>query len=430
MSLATWLETASLESFPGSGGDISQELDTPELTGGNFEQPEHIDHLVDQQQTESDLANTAEAVIAFEAYGEILRNSRGGIDPTTARILAVGIEQHIGYLTDEAINVSIEDFGNLRSREGATNVSLESLGDAVKAGVAKLKELLLKAWEIAKHAYVSIANDIERLRPVAEKIKSRLASAGNAKGGEQISIANPGKLMAGSDFKGQDISPVMGLAVFASKVYPKQAAAYISQLASTIKSTMAAGGDQELINAINAIRTPLSGLHTNSEILPGNVKPGEANAGEFHELKDLRKLIASRCLHLEKVEGNVPDSVQITAGQPRELAARLTQIMQTMDLIGSIKNNAQQMAPAIKTLTDTVEWLEKDRENQKAQNQAEGTGVWVRSANGDLITGLGAVSKMFGVDMTEVLQYCYRTVAAYLAVLAQEVNALEAGNAA
>lgn len=402
MKLDKWINGVGLEDFPYTSSDNSQELVTTELIGQPYEQPEHIQQLVDLRQNEDELVKASETIVALEAYMGIL--SKGTVSETATRLISTGLEQY-GCLSEET-----------------TSISLESLADALKGAAAKLKELLLKAWEIAKHAYVSLANDIERLRPVAEKIKQRLAAAGNAKGGATIDIENPGKLMASETFKGQDITPIMGLAVFASKVYPKQVSTYINQLSAAIKQAMVEGDDDNLINAVNAIQTPLSGLRHSTEILPGNVKPAENDAGSFTELRDLSKLIASRSLRLEKVVRTPPASIQITGGSPQQLAERLTQILQTMDLISSIKNNAQQLAPAIKKLTDTVAWLESDKAYQQANSQNR----TYRSANNQLITGLSAVSKMFGTDMTEVLQYCYRTVTAYLAVLSQEVNALEA----
>lgn len=435
MSLKHWIEKASLEEYPGSGGDISQELDTPELTGGNFEQPEHIDHLASQQALDGETEQAAHDLVALEAYAGILQSARGrgGVDAATARLLAVGLESMGLVETDEKIQASIEDFASGTRRTKATNVSIESIGEALKSGWEKFKELLAKAWQMAKEFYGSIVHDAEHLRPKVEALSKRIANLGSfthRQGKVTIQIKDANRLMVRGKFVGDNPTLLIKPATYVIRDYPDKVGTYVLQLHQVLNKVYSdpskTPDEQELLRLIAAIPSPTAQLQsTHGEVLPGNkvLMAGESDdTPAKDDVESLKVLISKQAIYLKEL---TPDAAPTPYSYSLEfdktiLHRRLTAIQTTLDMIAQIHKNPQRMDNAIDRLN---EWVDTFQNSVKAQRESEGSN---RAADSNLITGLRAVAKMFGPDVSEVVKYCYTTLVAYIGVLAQEVAAFEA----
>jgi len=135
-------------------------------------------------------------------YAEIAQDAseNGGLSDDAAKIMTVAVESayaRVGLAGCSGIP-SMESFQGKHSRVGATTISVEDMGEKVKAFIAGAKEGIKKFIEFVVNFFKSVFTAIGRMESRAKKIKE---AASNFKGNSGSSLESPSlfaKLVVGS----------------------------------------------------------------------------------------------------------------------------------------------------------------------------------------------------------------------------------------
>lgn len=174
MKLKKFVERLSLEDAEVSLGDDSKGTTEVKV---DLEEPkedssETIDEVIEvavevdaSESIEKDLDKVKAVTVALEQYGDILTQSlaRGGLRPEEGQLLNVALEHFDLVLGLESQVLSMEDFGGKMSRREATRVSLENVGDKLKAAGEKI-------WELIKELFKKLTEAISGAKAKSEKL--------------------------------------------------------------------------------------------------------------------------------------------------------------------------------------------------------------------------------------------------------------------
>ena len=175
-------------------------------TGGE-ETPlvDRTEHLIDTVEDElGELTNADDlAVTSCESFGQLvsfyaigkdsLRN--GGLNRSGIMLLQKGIESALKPITDfeqDKIYSSLESFGGAGSRERATRVSLEGLGDTIASWFKQIIDFLLNLGNKIKGVMVKMFNSAGRMKKLVASTKAKadaLTGAANPKNYDDEGIA-------------------------------------------------------------------------------------------------------------------------------------------------------------------------------------------------------------------------------------------------
>jgi hypothetical protein len=175
-------------------------------TGGE-ETPlvDRTEHLIDTVEDElGELTNADDlAVSSCESFGQLvsfyaigkdsLRN--GGLNRSGIMLLQKGIESALKPITDfeqDKIYSSLESFGGAGSRERATRVSLEGLGDTIASWFKQIIDFLLNLGNKIKGVMVKMFNSAGRMKKLVASTKAKadaLTGAANPKNYDDEGIA-------------------------------------------------------------------------------------------------------------------------------------------------------------------------------------------------------------------------------------------------
>ena len=175
-------------------------------TGGE-ETPlvDRTEHLIDTVEDElGELTNADDlAVNSCESFGQLvsfyaigkdsLRN--GGLNRSGIMLLQKGIESALKPITDfeqDKIYSSLESFGGAGSRERATRVSLEGLGDTIANWFKQIIDFLLNLGNKIKGIMVKMFNSAGRMKKLVASTKAKadaLTGAANPKNYDDEGIA-------------------------------------------------------------------------------------------------------------------------------------------------------------------------------------------------------------------------------------------------
>ena len=175
-------------------------------TGGE-ETPlvDRTEHLIDTVEDElGELTNADDlAVTSCESFGQLvsfyaigkdsLRN--GGLNRSGIMLLQKGIESALKPITDyeqDKIYSSLESFGGAGSRERATRVSLEGLGDTIANWFKQIIDFLLNLGNKIKGVMVKMFNSAGRMKKLVASTKAKadaLTGAANPKNYDDEGIA-------------------------------------------------------------------------------------------------------------------------------------------------------------------------------------------------------------------------------------------------
>ena len=175
-------------------------------TGGE-ETPlvDRTEHLIDTVENElGELTNADDlAVTSCESFGQLvsfyaigkdsLRN--GGLNRSGIMLLQKGIESALKPITDyeqDKIYSSLESFGGAGSRERATRVSLEGLGDTIANWFKQIIDFLLNLGNKIKGVMVKMFNSAGRMKKLVASTKAKadaLTGAANPKNYDDEGIA-------------------------------------------------------------------------------------------------------------------------------------------------------------------------------------------------------------------------------------------------
>ena len=175
-------------------------------TGGE-ETPlvDRTEHLIDTVEDElGELTNADDlAVNSCESFGQLvsfyaigkdsLRN--GGLNRSGIMLLQKGIESALKPITDyeqDKVYSSLESFGGAGSRERATRVSLEGLGDTIASWFKQIIDFLLNLGNKIKGVMVKMFNSAGRMKKLVASTKAKadaLTGAANPKNYDDEGIA-------------------------------------------------------------------------------------------------------------------------------------------------------------------------------------------------------------------------------------------------
>lgn len=135
---------------------------------------------VNEETAEGDTSEAAvdeavEAVSSLEAYAAELEeaNKQGGLSRSGAAVMNIGLEsiyRRLGYEAGQTKTVSLENFGQNSSREGATQIALEGVKEKIKEIWAAIIAHIKKAIEWVKGHFNKIFGAAEKLQKRAKAL--------------------------------------------------------------------------------------------------------------------------------------------------------------------------------------------------------------------------------------------------------------------
>lgn len=176
MKLKKFLEHISLEDAEVNLGDADMGVTAAKL---DLEEPEVIDaesidkeiesslDIEPSESIEKDLEKVKAVTVALEQYSDVLTQSlaRGGLRPEEGQLLNVALEHFDRVLGLESQVLSMEDFGGKMSRREATQVSLENIGD-------KLKAAGKEAWRLIQELFKKLAEAVNGAKAKSERLRA------------------------------------------------------------------------------------------------------------------------------------------------------------------------------------------------------------------------------------------------------------------
>lgn len=176
MKLKKFVERISLEDAEVNLGDAGMGVTAAKL---DLEKPEVIDaesidkeiesslDIEPSESIEKDLEKVEAVTVALEQYSDVLTQSlaRGGLRPEEGQLLNVALEHFDRVLGLESQVLSMEDFGGKMSRREATQVSLENIGD-------KLKAAGKEAWRLIQELFKKLAEAVNGAKAKSERLRA------------------------------------------------------------------------------------------------------------------------------------------------------------------------------------------------------------------------------------------------------------------
>lgn len=165
---------------------------------------------IDEAATETTLDTEAveeldETQVALEGYAEEVQwnYDNGGMSPSTARMLARGLEFHYNRLNITTQAPSLESFASATGRREQTRVSLEDIKETAKNVWQALKNAILKAIKGMMDFFAKIIGGFEKMKERAIKVKDAANNLnsdkeGNIKLASASYISMDGKVDAGT----------------------------------------------------------------------------------------------------------------------------------------------------------------------------------------------------------------------------------------
>jgi len=136
--------------------------------------------------SEAAVDEAVEAVSSLEAYAAELEeaNKQGGLSRSGAAVMNIGLEsiyRRLGFQAGQTKTVSLENFGQNSSREGATQIALEGVKEKIKEIWAAIIAHIKKAIEWVKGHFNKIFGTAERYLKRAQALASAQKPNGQPK---------------------------------------------------------------------------------------------------------------------------------------------------------------------------------------------------------------------------------------------------------
>lgn len=127
-----------------------------------------------------------ETQVALEGFADEVQYNydNGGMSPSTARMLARGLEFHYSRLNIDKAAPSLESFASVHSRREQTRVSLEDIKETAKNVWQALKNAILKAIKSMMDFFAKIAGGFKQLKERATKVKEAASNLNSDKEGD------------------------------------------------------------------------------------------------------------------------------------------------------------------------------------------------------------------------------------------------------
>lgn len=144
----------------------------------------------DAQDVAEELDEVAEGL---ESISEYMRASleHGGLEPSAAGAVALAVESYTRRLgIDSELIPSQESFGGASDREHATTVSIEAVGEKLKAIWEAIKKAVKKAWKAVITFFTNIFSAVNRAETRVKKLQAAVGKLGDKKSnGEKIEVS-------------------------------------------------------------------------------------------------------------------------------------------------------------------------------------------------------------------------------------------------
>lgn len=211
-------------------------VDVTPASDDNDEAIAEVEHRVDE--VESHIEHFEKVSGALEAYRDILTAGldNDGVSSETAAAIRIGIEHLDPHFAQSNIIPSQECFGETMSRRAATVDSLESIDVNTKQIVKAVRNAIAKIFEFLREMWKSMSSGAAGARKNLEHLRGRIDNLSSTTAAGTIQVKGVSNLSVEGAFVGNDIDVVRDLedvAKFIFEDYPKQAAAFATDIASS-----------------------------------------------------------------------------------------------------------------------------------------------------------------------------------------------------
>lgn len=179
MRLAKYIERVSQE----DGTTTDVEIKDEQNTQAEPEEVVNVDELLDIEpaadNVTAELTEVEDIQESMEHFRMLMVDAqkRGGLRPEEGALVKVALEHFNKRLGVDASILSMEDYGGTMSRREATDVSLESLGGALKEAGKKAWDLIMELLKKLGEQITSIKNRVAKVMPVLSGAKARAQKA-------------------------------------------------------------------------------------------------------------------------------------------------------------------------------------------------------------------------------------------------------------
>ena len=374
---------------------------------------------------------------SLEAYHTLLTRSlteSDGISALTADMVRVGLESLDVSLGGTSVVLSMEAFGEHSSQRMATRLSMEGVGEAIKATVEAVKKAIKRLFEMLYDAFNQVVNGVGRAKTRLAAVVKELKDAPSSLDAVETSVSGAGRLTLDGKFAGNDADAVKlltNVTNYMYDIYPKSCVALARNMDKEFKSAAKNGTIEE--------RQRVHGMLTAAF----KTQPWET-VGQ--DPKDEAKVTSAEFPGGWKLERRIADVPKSSSSKVFDLKTTAYSFKENFDIrfetdssIKSGESTAKYITPnaaGMKTLITALEGLITAAEqNKQAAVNYKLLGKHFSNYHQqiDYSADDGSVSQMFYYDMSRVMTrpagpfngYIGRTLNAYISILEHNLSAMK-----
>lgn len=344
-----------------------REIDTDkdDVPEAGFIDGEEAAIYVDADDMREDGDKAERAMAALEALQSELEMSmeEGGLNAQAARMASLFASQYVRETGEESPIASVESFGGSSSRFRATQISMESVGEALKKGWQVFIELLKKIGTFIMESTQRITFAAQRLESNAKKI-AKIAQDTKFTSGK-VDIGGNSLLFINGKFVENAGTELAAAAKVIYQTYPEAVSQYITKVRAAVGQVHTKEDLDAFLKAINSttffarvgtkvneapFSTPKDATILKTRDMPGNYA--------LYCVLVPNSIQQSVGIHFARAEGSkTPEAYEITARNPSVIYSEMNKVATAARTIASAgaytKKLNQQVDAASKLIAAT-----------------------------------------------------------------------------
>lgn len=217
-------EVANEDIADASGQEVPADEPVVEIVDEPADEPTvtPIETLQEEiEEIQDDIDHFTDVAQSLEAYADILTQAlaNGGADDLTVQAIRVGLESLDESFGGENVVPALEAFGKTSSRQTATQVSLEKVGESLGKVIEAIRRAVAKLMEILRELWVQMTGGAARAKKRLGELKGRIEKLKDVAGPEKVELKSPARLMVDQTFVGNDPAAVKAIARIAEFMY-------------------------------------------------------------------------------------------------------------------------------------------------------------------------------------------------------------------